>query len=116
MASDDETPAPQTATALMHRRTTRRAVLGSGVAAGGVGGAYAAFGDPLSVFGGGSKGGSTSSPNPAVRADTAAISHESVKISHLLRRTGFGVTGDEFQHFQSQGLKASIDELVSFKT
>ena len=50
----------------------------------------------------------------AVRGDTAAISQESVRINHLLRRTGFGVTRAEYDRYQSMGLQATLDELLNY--
>ena len=47
--------------------------------------------------------------------ESAAIESDSVKISHLLRRAGFGTTREEFQHYQSIGLQATVDELVHYK-
>ena len=87
------------------RRTTRRAVIGGSVAAASVAVAYAALGDRLNLFGGSST---------SAGKDTDAISRESVKISHLLRRTGFGVTREEHDHYQSIGLQATIGELIGY--
>src|SRR5262245_8316648 len=42
------------------------------------------------------------------------IERESVRISHLLRRAGFGATSEEFERYQSMGLSATIDELVNY--
>ncbi len=50
----------------------------------------------------------------AVRSDTSAINKESVKINHLLRRAGFGVTKDEYDHYQQIGLKTTIEELLAY--
>jgi uncharacterized protein (DUF1800 family) len=97
-----------TSTALLRRRTSRRAVLAGGIAAAGVAGAYAAMGDRLRLFG-------DSGPTlAAVRADTNAIAKESVKINHLLRRAGFGVTREEYEHFQALGLQTTIEELLAY--
>src|SRR3954447_23003414 len=96
---------------LLRGRASRRAVLAGGVAAVGVAGAYAALGDPLALFGTSDSDGEV---NPAVRGDTAAISQERVRINHLLRRTGFGVTRPEYDHYQSIGLKATVDELLNY--
>src|SRR5262245_60759106 len=98
MASEDETVTPTTsaepargpARALLRQRASRRAVLAAGVAAAGVAGAYAAMGDRLHLFG------DDGPALQAVRSDTSAINKESVKINHLLRRAGFGVTQEEY--------------------
>ena len=97
------------APSILGRKTTRRAVIATAVAAGSVAAAYAALGDPLSLFGG--EGGSSPS---GVLSDTNAIKRESVRISHLLRRAGFGVSPDEFERYQSLGLSKTIDELVGY--
>ena len=116
MAPDDEPVTDQTtpsqtngtSTALLRRRATRRAVLAGGVAAAGVAGAYAAMGDRLKLFG-------EDGPElEAVRSDTSAINKESVKINHLLRRAGFGVTQEEYDHYQQIGLKTTIEELLAY--
>jgi uncharacterized protein (DUF1800 family) len=87
------------------RRLTRRKLVGGALAAGSVAVAYAAVGGRLPLLGGN---------DPAVEADTDAIKQESVRISHLLRRAGFGVTKEEHDHYQSLGLDATIDELVNY--
>ena len=96
----------QGSTSVLRKPATRRAVLGGSIAAASVAVAYAALGDKLNLFGG--------SGSSATRADTAAINSESVRISHLLRRAGFGVTREEHDHYQSIGLQATIDELVNY--
>ena len=90
---------------LLKRSTTRRKVLAGTLAAGSVAVAYAALGDPLALLGGNGQGG---------LGDQNAIRKESVKISHLLRRAGFGVSREEHDRYQTLGLKATIDELVNF--
>src|SRR3954447_20213169 len=95
----------------LRRRASRRAVLAGGVSAAGVAGAYAALGDPLALFG---SSGSDGTVNHAIRGDTGAISQESVRINHLLRRTGFGVTRVEYDRYQSMGLQATLDELLNY--
>jgi uncharacterized protein (DUF1800 family) len=102
----------QASSPALRRLTTRRAVLGGSVAAASVAVAYAALGDKFDLFGGGSSGPAGSS-SQAVQ-DTDAIAKESVRINHLLRRAGFGVTRDEYEHYQSLGLKGAIDELINF--
>src|SRR5438445_9335928 len=94
---------------LLARTATRRAVVGTSLAAASVAAAYAALGDRLNPFGGGSSGGPT-----GVRHDTDAIKTESVKINHLLRRTGFGLGRDEYDRYQGMGLNNVIDELLHF--
>ena len=103
MASDEST-----SNALLRRKATRRAVLAGGVAAAGVAGAYAATGDRLRLFG-------DDGPTPeAVRSDTSAIKQESVKINHLLRRAGFGMTKEEYDHYHGLGLQATLEELLAY--
>ncbi len=89
---------------LLRRRTTRRKVLGGTLAAGSIAVTYAALGDPLRILGGGS----------ADLGDQAAIRKESVKISHLLRRAGFGVSREEHDRYQTLGLKATLDEVINY--
>src|SRR3954453_14818164 len=119
MASEDEpvsnqpTPGANSgaSTTLLRRRATRRAVLAGGVAAAGVAGAYAAMGDRLHLFG------EDGRPElEAVRSDTSAINKESVKINHLLRRAGFGVTKEEYDHYQQLGLKTTIEDLLAYNS
>ena len=96
---------------LLRRHASRRAVLAGGVAAVGVAGAYAVLGDPLALFG---SSGSVGAFNALVKGETAAISQESVRISHMLRRTGFGLSRDEYDRFQAMGLQATLDELLNY--
>ncbi len=93
---------------ILSRRTTRRAVVGATAAAGSVAAAYALLGDRLDFFGGGAS-------TQDVLNDAAAIKREPVRVSHLLRRAGFGTTREEHEHYQSLGLKGSIDEVVSYQ-
>jgi uncharacterized protein (DUF1800 family) len=86
---------------------SRRQVIGGALAAGSLAVAYAALGDKFSLFG-------SESENEIAAADTAAIKKESVRISHLLRRAGFGASRDEYEHYQSLGLDGTINELVNF--
>ncbi len=95
---------------LLRRRTTRRALVGATVAAGSVAAAYAALGDGFDVFGGHGTSGT------AVVSDTDALKKDGVRISHLLRRAGFGPTREEFDHYQTVGLKQTTDELLSYET
>ncbi len=93
---------------LLRRPATRRALLGGSVAAASLAVTYAALGDKLDLF-----GGSSTSPMAAGN-DEDAIDQESVRVSHLLRRAGFGASRDEHDHYQTIGLKATIDELVNY--
>lgn len=95
---------------LLKRRATRRAVVGGTVAAASVAVAYAALGDRLGLAGSASSG----SAADIRKADADAIDQESVKVSHLLRRAGFGVTKEEHDRYQSMGLNATLDELLSY--
>lgn len=88
------------------RRLSRRALLGGTLAAGSVAVASAALGDKLNLLG--------SSLDATTEADATAIQQESVRISHLLRRAGFGLTREEHDRYQSMGLEATIDELINF--
>jgi uncharacterized protein (DUF1800 family) len=97
----------KTSGSLLSSRATRRAVLGAGLAAGSVAAAYAALGDPLDIFQGGASGARGAD-------DAAALKKESVRVSHLLRRAGFGATPEEHERYQSLGLQATIDELVNY--
>src|SRR5439155_7365976 len=93
---------------LLFRPATRRAVVGTGVAAASVAVAYAALGDRLGLLG------SASTSPAAVANDTDALKSERVRISHLLRRTGFGLTREEHERYQAMGLNNVVDELVHY--
>jgi len=97
---------------LIRRRVSRRALLAGSVIGAQVAGAYAVLGDPLALFG--SSGASDGPVGEAVRGDTKAIFKESVRISHLLRRTGFGVSPAEYDRYQGMGLQATLDELLNY--
>ncbi|MGE0688116.1 MAG: DUF1800 family protein, partial [Dehalococcoidia bacterium] len=88
------------------RRIGRRELLGGALAAGSVAVAYAALGDRLSIFG--------SSDDETVAAEAEAISQESVQINHLLRRTGFGTTREEYDRYQAMGLSATLDAVLNY--
>jgi uncharacterized protein (DUF1800 family) len=90
---------------VLKRRTTRRVVLGGTVAAASLAAAYAAFGNQLS---------DSILSSSKTDAEAKALEKESVRVSHLLRRTGFGVTKAEYDRYQSMGLDATITELVNF--
>jgi uncharacterized protein (DUF1800 family) len=94
---------PKAATPAWKRRLSRRSFVGGSLAAASVAVAYGALADPLAILG-----------NEETKGDVNAIRRENVKISHLLRRAGFGVTPEEFDHFQSIGLKATQDQLLDF--
>lgn len=84
---------------------SRRGLLGGLAAGGSLLAAYAALGGsvplgPLTI--------------PAPPDESAALARESVRISHLLRRAGFGVSRAEFEHYQSLGLEGTIDELINY--
>ena len=104
----------------LRRPTTRRAVLGGTIAASTLAAAYAAVGADVLGGGSGSSAGTAGSAGQSSAAsgagfhDSEALKKESVKISHLLRRAGFGVTRDEYDRYQSIGLEATQDELIDF--
>ncbi|HXH22328.1 MAG TPA: DUF1800 domain-containing protein [Dehalococcoidia bacterium] len=98
--------AQQTRESLLKTSTTRRAILGGSIAAASVAVTYAALGDKFGILDGLSSG--------STRSDADALKKESVRINHLLRRAGFGVSREEYDHYQSLGLKATIDELVNY--
>ncbi len=100
------------APALLRKPATRRALIGGTIAAASVAVTYAALGDKLNLFGGGASGGSGATA--VTQQDTDALDKESVRINHLLRRAGFGVTREEHDHYQTIGLKATVDELVNY--
>lgn len=91
----------------LRRETTRRAVLGGALAASSVAAAYAIAGDPLAIF-------SRSGADSVGFDETIAFRQESVRISHLLRRVGFGLTRDEYDHYQSIGLEATLAEVLDY--
>ena len=93
---------------------TRRALIGGSAGAAALAFAYAAFGDKLLP------GSSELTGSPGVVAkepsdELAALETESVRISHLLRRTGFGVTREEFDRYQAMGLDATTQEVVHYE-
>jgi uncharacterized protein (DUF1800 family) len=89
------------------RRLTRRKLVGGALAAGSVAVAYAAVGGRFPFLDG--------VDEARVQSDTDAIEQESVRISHLLRRAGFGASKDEYDRYQALGLEATIDELVNYR-
>src|SRR3954466_14029384 len=98
---------------VQRRNVTRRAVLGGAAAAGSVAVAYAALGGrlPFDATSGGSAGTAT---DPVAAADRDALKDESVRTSHLLRRTGFGLTRAEHDRYQSMGLETTTAEVVNW--
>ena len=52
--------------------------------------------------------GSTSTPS-------VDFSSETTKLGHLLRRTGFGVTREEFDRYLTMGVEATTDELLNYE-
>ncbi|HLF79561.1 MAG TPA: DUF1800 domain-containing protein, partial [Dehalococcoidia bacterium] len=87
---------------LLTRRVSRRGVIGGSLAAASLAVTYAALTDPWDLLGG-----------ESVRGDADAIKRESVKVSHLLRRSGFGVTREEHDYYQSLGLEGTLDVLLN---
>ncbi len=59
---------------------------------------------------------STATPTPTATATPPppALDTEATRISHLLRRAGFGASKAELIGFREQGLQATIDHLVDF--
>jgi uncharacterized protein (DUF1800 family) len=101
MVAPNETPAS------LRRRLTRRSFVGGALAAGSVAVAYAAVGGSLPRLGG-------SDLSAVAEADADAIKQESVRINHLLRRAGFGVTKEEHERYQTLGLVKTLDELLDY--
>jgi uncharacterized protein (DUF1800 family) len=92
---------------VLERRVTRRGVVTSGAAALSIATAYAALGDPLGLF----------RSNASDEFDESrAIERESVRVNHLLRRAGFGVSKEEHDYYQSIGLDATISELLDYES
>ena len=97
-------------TAPLQRRLTRRSLVGGALAASSVAVAYAAVGGRIPL-------GDSNASSPAdALTDADAISRESVRISHLLRRVGFGASAAEHEHYQTLGLEGTITELVNYAT
>jgi len=97
---------PGAETPLLYRRSTRRAVLAGAGAAASLAALYAAFGDR--VLGG--------ADAPAAADEARALEREEVRISHLLRRAGFGISQPELTRYVNMGLDATLDELLRFET
>ena len=99
---------PQKPASVLEKRATRRALIGGALTAGSIAVAFAAFGDDL-------RSAATGKASPDKDAtDAAALSKESVRINHLLRRAGFGVSPTEYDRYQTIGLEATIGELVNY--
>ncbi|HEY7268202.1 MAG TPA: DUF1800 domain-containing protein [Dehalococcoidia bacterium] len=90
------------------RRVSRRAVLSTAAAAASLAAAYAALEGLPHLR-------SSEPPKLAAYDEHAAIDNESVRISHLLRRAGFGASREEFARYKSMGLQATVDELVNYE-
>ncbi len=105
---------------LLKRTATRRALLGGAAGTAALAFAYAAFGDQLQgsssggVANGAAASGATGATGGAPK-EAAALQAEDVRISHLLRRTGFGTTKDEWDRYQQMGLDATLNELVNYQ-
>ena len=96
-------------------RYSRRAILGGSVGAAALAFAYATFGDDLLDGSHGASPGVSAATTEAAAQDTNALDSEAVRVSHLLRRTGFGVTREEYDHYQAMGLDATIQEIVNYE-
>ena len=104
MTTDDDRPH------FLRRAITRRSVLGTAAGASVLAAAYAAFG--RDVLDGGSN--DTSGGDSVAPTEALALEREAVRVAHLLRRTGFGVTREEYDRYVARGLDATIDEIVNF--
>ncbi|HWC28491.1 MAG TPA: DUF1800 domain-containing protein [Dehalococcoidia bacterium] len=95
---------------LLSRKATRRAIVGGAASATALAALYALGG--RSLFPSEAREGS----GTAASADEGdALQREEVRISHLLRRAGFGVTKQEYDRYQSLGLDRTLSELLDFK-
>ena len=99
-----------------HRVITRRALLGGSAGAAALVVAYATFGDQLQSGSDGSSDITGAGAAQALPDATDAFETESVRISHLLRRTGFGVTREEFDRYQTMGLEETTREIVHYES
>jgi uncharacterized protein (DUF1800 family) len=104
--TEDATPPPGPAE---ERLLGRRQLLGGALAAGSAAVTYAALGDPLGLF-----SGSKTEDAVIAEADARALENESVQISHLLRRAGFGTTREEYDRYQAMGLQSALDEVINY--
>jgi len=104
METDDDRPN------LFRRLVTRRSVLGTAAGASVLAAAYAAFG--RDVLGGGDD--QASGSGSVTSTEALALEREEVRVAHLLRRAGFGVTREEYDRYVTMGLDATIDEIVNF--
>ena len=105
---------------LLKRKATRRALLGGAAGTAALAFAYAAFGDQLGNSSSGSTKSAAASAAPGATGgapkEAVALQAEDVRISHLLRRTGFGTTKDEWDRYQQMGLDATLNELVNYQS
>ena len=92
---------------------TRRAVIGGAAGAAALAALYAIGGRGL-LSGSDSADEAASGTGTAASDEARALEREEVRISHLLRRAGFGLTRQEYDRYQSMGLDATIDELVNW--
>jgi uncharacterized protein (DUF1800 family) len=99
-------------TKLPQRRLTRRNVLATAAGASVLAAAYAAFGRSVLEEGAGSPG---TADEAQVSGDSPALEREEVRVGHLLRRTGFGVTRDEYDRSVAMGFDATLDELLNYE-
>jgi uncharacterized protein (DUF1800 family) len=95
------------------RNVTRRAVIGGAAGAAALAALYAIGGRGL-LSGSNSADEAASGTGTGASDEARALEREEVRISHLLRRAGFGVTRQEYDRYQSMGLDATIDELVNW--
>lgn len=102
-------PEAPAARPLLSLRATRRAVVGGAASASALAALYALGGRGLF-----SSDGDGGSEKAASSDEGDALQREEVRISHLLRRAGFGVTKQEYDRYQSLGLDATLDELINF--
>ena len=94
------------------RLISRRNVLGGSLGMAALGFAYAAFGDQLASGTDDAETAANAAPSAVEEEDP--LQHESARVSHLLRRSGFGVSREEFDYYQSMGLEATLSELINY--
>jgi len=96
---------------ITRRSVPRRAVIGGAAGAAALAALYAIGGRGMLS---GSDDGAPAGSGSAASDEAKALEREEVRISHVLRRAGFGVTRQEYDHYQSLGLDGTIDELVNY--
>ena len=96
------------------RVISRRALIGGSAGAAALAFAYAAFGDRLRVDS--NESAISEGVAQALPEEAHVLDVESVRICHLLRRTGFGVTREDFDRYQAMGLEATTQEIVNYET